>query len=825
MKVLKFGGSSLKPFEEFLTCCNLVTKQLANSNGIVVVSAFGGVTNLLQQALDSALTGIFPENEYQQIVAQHQTRLKELKEHFSGYHFDALEKQKKAHLNNLYQLLQGITLVKDANERTQAKVLAYGELLSSNYFFESVKAALVDSDISDDIEVVLIESQSFIKTQGSPLEAHYDEELTDKAMQSLSMKGQNQWAVAPGFIASNEDGDLTLLGRNGSDLSAAIFAATLKADELQIWSDVEGIYNADPNRVPQAQVVDKLSYREAMELSFFGAKVLHPKTIAPIASHKIPTLIKNTYNPDAVGTLITESNERADTAIAGITMLDNLAMLNLSGVNLKGQAGLAERVFRCISKERVSIILISQSSSEYAISICVKEADVKRATRALNNEFSLEMKHQQVDPIEVRQHLSSITVVGDHMKQTHGVAAKLFSALATANVNVVAIAQDSSERSISAIIRQAKADVALSKTYEYFFNCPRMISVILYGVGTIGSELIEQISRQQQELLKQRVDVRVVGIANSKKLLWEPLGIDLTLWNSQFEHASSSPKIEQLLTLIDQQRPLNPVFVDCSSSDELADEYVTLFQQGLHIVAANKKANTSNIDYYRALRSSAHSALKQFGYETNVGAGLPIIANIQNQVRSGDKLVEFSGILSGSLSYIMGRLEDGLSFSQAVLEAREKGFTEPDPRDDLSGMDVARKLLIIAREFGAQSELNDVAITPLLTPELIAADNIESFLEQLSEVDETYAQKVTSAKEHDQVLRFAGVIDDQNNMSVDLIAVDRSHPLHSIRDGENAFSFTTARYQPVPLVIRGYGAGAEVTAAGVFGDILQTVVA
>ncbi len=828
MKVLKFGGSSLKPLDEFLACCTIATQELKDHHGVIVVSALGGVTNQLQQALELALTGDDYEAPFQNIQKQHTERLRELTKSFPSYNFTDCDSQCATTLNRLQQILKGIALVGDASERSKVTVLATGELLSSQLFLHALKAQQAKAETKSETEIELLDSQNYIKANGPYLEAHYDEDATELAVEKLKqqqLKQQgNHCYVAPGFIASNDDNEMTLLGRNGSDLSAAIFAAALRADELQIWSDVEGIYNADPNRVPQAQVVSQLSYREAMELSFFGAKVLHPKTIAPIASHRIPTLIKNTYRPDAPGTLITEHSERTDSPIAGITMLDNLAMVNLSGVNLKGHAGLAERVFKCISRESISIVMISQSSSEYAISFCVNQADVRKATKALNAEFALELKHQQVEPIEVRTELSSITVVGDHMKQTHGVAAKLFSALATASVNVVAIAQDSSERSISAVIRQSKADVALSKTFEYFFNCPRVISAIVYGVGTIGSELLSQINQQQERLLQQRVDLRVVGIANSKKLAWLPTGLPLEQWQSQLNNSNEPSDVGNLLQLIDHQRPLNPVFIDCTSNDPLADCYTQLFDKGIHIVAANKKANTASFEYYQQLRQAAHRSLKQFGYETNVGAGLPIIANIRNQVRSGDKLISFSGILSGSLSYIMGKLEDGLSFSQAVLEAREKGFTEPDPRDDLSGMDIARKLLIIAREFGLRTELEDVEIEPLLTPELTQADSIEAFLQQLSSIDSDYEKQFEQARKQGQVLRYAGVINQRKQMKVELIAVDSSHPLYAIRDGENAFSFTTHRYQPVPLVIRGYGAGAEVTAAGVFGDILQTVV-
>ncbi|PWK47300.1 bifunctional aspartate kinase/homoserine dehydrogenase I [Pleionea mediterranea] len=823
MKVLKFGGSSLKPLQAFIECCNITRQQCADETSVTVVSALGGVTNRLQTALNNALTGENTIVELESITEQHQQRLEQLHKTLDNFEHQACQQTLVEQLNRLEQLLTGVQLVKDASLSTRCRILAMGERLSSILFYYAAKAI-------DSRDITLLDSANLIKTisgvqPSDYLEASFDEDACHRLIKPLSKTEQPTHYIAAGFVSSNEEGEITLLGRNGSDLSAAIYAAALSADELQIWSDVEGIYNADPNRVSRAQVIEQLSYQEAMELSFFGAKVLHPKTIAPIASYRIPTRIKNTFKPDDAGTLITSSSNPREFPLAGITMLDDLAMLTLSGVDLKGHAGLAERVFQCISREGVSIILISQSSSEYAISFCVNQSDVSRAKRALNREFALEMKHHQVDPVDVRESLSSITVVGDHMKQTHGIAAKLFSALAAANVNIVAIAQDSSERSISAVIRQAKSKVALNKTYEYFFQCPRVISAVLYGVGTIGDELLSQIKQQQNWLLQQRIDLRVIAIANSKQLLWHSDGISLDNWRLELDNASTPSSIEQLQSLITQERPLNPVFIDCTSNDQLAECYPALFEQGLHIVAANKKANTLSHNYYLTLREKAQQSLKQFAYETNVGAGLPVIANIQNQVRSGDSLLSFDGILSGSLSYIMGKLDDGLSFSQAVLEAKQKGFTEPDPRDDLSGMDVARKLLIIAREFGATQELTDIEIEPLISDELNDAKTIDDFLQRLPEMDTVFEEKIKQAKQQQKVLRLAGVINDQGKMAVQLLAVDASHPLYSIRDGENAFSFTTARYHPVPLVIRGYGAGADVTAAGVFGDILKTVVA
>ncbi|NVJ50997.1 MAG: bifunctional aspartate kinase/homoserine dehydrogenase I [Gammaproteobacteria bacterium] len=820
MKVLKFGGSSVGSLTSFTSCVTIITEQLSTTRGIVVVSALGGVTDELQTLIQLAEQGQFDEPAFNQLSARHRERLQALQMQWQQSTQSALwqtcEQQIEQLLDSVAQTLKGIALIGHADAQTVAKLMGRGEQISALLMTTALSCA------KPELSIQLIDARAVVRTEGSLLDGVYDEELSRIAAQKLPML-DDIWVV-PGFIAANEERLPTLLGRNGSDMSAAIFASLYHAQELQIWTDVDGVYNADPRRVAQACVVPQLSYREAMELSYFGAKVLHPKTIAPIASHQIPTLIKNTQAPDQPGTLICAAPHAGHGQVAGVTSLDDLAIINLSGANLKGTAGLAERVFQCISAQNISIVLISQGSSEYAISICVKQADVKAAKRAIEREFKLEIKLQHVDKPELREQLSSITVVGDNMKQQHGVAARFFSALAIANVNIIAIAQDSSEGSISAVVKQNKADVALNKVYEYFFECPRTISVILYGVGTIGAELLGQIQQQQNKLREQRLDLKVIAVANSKHLLWQHEGIDLNHWQEQLQSSQDQPSLKQLIANIERSRPINPVFVDCTSSEKISQFYNELFANGMHIVAANKKANTDNYTYYTSLRTNAQRYLRKFAYETNVGAGLPIIANIQNQVRSGDSLVAFSGILSGSLSFIMGELDNGLSFSEAVTKAREKGFTEPDPRDDLNGMDIARKLLIIAREFGAQGELADVAIEPLLPAELFQQPSIDDFMAQLPKIDQQMADTVASAQAQGNVLRYAGTIDQHGAMKVAIISVGPEHPLYPIRDGENAFSFHTKRYAPVPLVIRGYGAGADVTAAGVFGDILQSVV-
>ncbi len=802
----------------FLQSCVVVQQELQHSKGLVVVSALGGVTNALENAIHSAVS----KQDYQPIVdairQQHNERISALAQQFPDYSFDTCQALCQTKLQLLTQWLESIALIESVSDHAKAKILGVGESLSSLLFYEALKASTPEQNIQ------LIDSYDYIKTEGTKYIGSPDIEKSVRLIEALHVE-DSQWLVAAGFISKNDNNDVSLLGRNGSDLSAAIYASGLQAKELQIWTDVNGVFNVDPNLIEQAEVIDHLSYKEAVELSFFGAKILHPKTIGSIASYNIPTIVKNTFNPEHPGTRITKETSHNPGTVTGITALDNMVIFNISGANFKGGYGLSGRVFSCLSRGHIPITLISQSSSEYSLAFCVDAVDAPQVKRMLEREFFFELKHQHINPIEVRENLASITVVGDGMRQAHGVASAFFGALTASNVNIVAIAQDSSERSISAVIRSPKMKTAVNKVYENFFKCPRVISVILYGVGIIGSELINQIKKQQQHLLKQRIDIRVIAIANSKKLLWQEQGLSLDNYKQLLDSSSQQPELDRLLHLCNQHCPSNPVFVDCTSDQTLAESYTLLFENGLHVVAANKKANTSHIHYYKSLRHIAHQRLRQFCYETNVGAGLPIIRQLQNLIRSGDQLIKFDGILSGSLSFIMGCMEDGLSFSQAIQEAKDKGFTEPDPRDDLSGMDIARKLLIIAREFGLEYELDDVTIEPLLTDAFSPDDSINDFLQQTSTLDDHYKTLFDQAKERGETLRYAGSIQTDGSMTVKLESVNPNHPLYKIRGGENAFSFTTERYNPVPLVIRGYGAGAEVTSAGVFGDILQTIVA
>lgn len=813
MRVLKFGGTSLANPERFMQAAEIIEKAHLADQAAGVLSAPAKITNHLVAIVDKAIAGeSFQSNlsEATEIFHNIINGLYATNNHFAK---EALLALVEAELNQIQQVAAEAAQTKSLSDKIAATIHCRGEKLSIAMMQAWFEAKGYEVTRIDPVEKLL--------AHGSYLESSVDIAESTKRVDAGSIPKKNIVLMA-GFTAGNEQGELVLLGRNGSDYSAACLAACLKADVCEIWTDVDGVYTCDPRLVPDAVCLETMSYQEAMELSYFGAKVIHPRTIGPLVPLNIPCLIKNTGNPDGKGTLIDGNVANDNLKVKGITNLDNVAMFNVSGSGMQGMVGMAARVFSTMSKAGISVILITQSSSEYSISFCVPAKSAEKALAALNTEFAQELSENLLDPIDIIKDLSIVSVVGDGMRTANGIAARFFSALAQANISIVAIAQGSSERSISAVVPLNKAIEAVKATHKSLFNSKRVVDMFLVGVGGVGSELIEQVKQQKEFLAKKDIEIRVCALANSDKMLLNENGLNLDNWKEDLEKAIQPSDFDVLLSFIKFHHVVNPVFVDCTSAQSVANLYARALKEGFHVVTPNKKANTSGYDYYLEMRENARQSQHKFLYETNVGAGLPVIENLQNLLAAGDEVEKFEGILSGSLSFIFGKLEEGLTLSQATLIAKEKGFTEPDPRDDLSGADVARKLLILVRETGLPLEFEDIEIEGVLPKGFSEGMSRDEFLQALPSLDEEFSKRVEAAKAEGKVLRYVGSITG-DKCRVAIEAVDENHPLYKVKDGENALAFLTRYYNPIPLLLRGYGAGNSVTAAGIFADILRTL--
>ena len=793
----------------------------------VVVSAVAVVSNSLQAAIDATTTGISGDAYVSDLRNTHNEICLELQSKLPGFEAEKVMSRLEANFIELGKLLAGCVSFGECPDTVHCRIMGMGELLSAP-IMEAVLLAKKQS-------VIYLDSRKFVFTTGNQKEGEADYALCNEACAPFrdgANPTQTRILLFPGFVCTWKGGTdskpvMGLLGRNGSDFSAAIIGASLRVKRVEFWTDVDGVFTADPRVVKDAILVDDMSYEEAMELSFFGSKVLHPKTIAPLQAKGIEAWSLNSHNPSARGTRIGKGpfESRGKSSICGISSLKHVSMISVSGALMRGRTGMASKIFSAVSSSGTSILLITQSSSEYTISFCVRDDEASKVKDALAAKFELEIREKLIDQIDVRSDCAIVSVVGDGMIANRGVASKFFNALSSQDINILAIAQGSSERCISAVITGEYADTAVKAVHQFFFHTAQTIEVFAFGAGTIGGTMIDQIRDQKQKLLKENVDIKVLAITTIDGMILNEEGIDLSDWRSLMKKPDfpfGPQNVDDIIKFVKEKKPLNPVFVDCTASYDLPERYLDILNAGMSIATPNKRANSMDINFYHELRRTANKMHRRFLYETNVGAGLPIIDTLQNLYKSGDKLESFNGIMSGSLSYIFGKLDEGVPFSQAVLEAKDLRYTEPDPRDDLEGKDVARKALIIARESGYDIELTDIEMFKVFPDSFDPSGTVEEFLAKLPQVDDYFNKKMAELKKQNKVLRMGASIKD-GKVSVGMMEVGKDDPLYGVRGGENAFVFYTERYQPIPLTVRGYGAGAGVTAAGVFGDILRTV--
>lgn len=803
MKVLKFGGTSVGTVDSLRN-----VKAIVESNSdrvIVVVSALGGLTDKLIATAKAAAEGSDYTADYQAMIDRHHNIIEgivaeEFREEVTVKADTLLEE-----LGNIYK---GVSLIRDLSPRTLDIIVSYGERLSSTIISRIINGAR------------LYDSRQFIKTLDQYGKHVLDNDATQKLVHQTFDDMDFKVALVPGFISTNAEGDVTNLGRGGSDYTAAILAAALDADVLEIWTDVDGFMTADPRIIKDTYVIDHLSFIEAMELCNFGAKVIYPPTIYPVFHKNIPIYIKNTFNPSAPGTCISEqrpSPEGKD--IKGISSINDTCLITVSGLCMVGVIGVNARIFGALGRHGVSVFLVSQASSENTTSFAVRNADADRAVKALEDEFMVELQTGELNPMQVEHNLATVAVVGENMRHASGVAGKLFNTLGRNGINVIACAQGASETNISIVIDLKNEKKALSVIHDSFFlSDTQVLNLFIIGIGNIGCHLLRQLARQQANLLQLKaLELKVVGIANSKKAIFDIEGIDLENYQEKLRESDIPSSPERILHEVVGMNIFNSVFVDCTSSAEIARLYLPLVENNINVVTASKIAASGPYETYSDLKKIARKKDVRFLFETNVGAGLPIIGTINNLINSGDRILRIEAVLSGTLNFIFSTISSEVSFEQAIRMAAEAGYAEPDPRVDLSGIDVMRKLVILARESGYRAELDDVSLTPLLPDELFRS-SVDDFYRALPAESERMEQLRHKAEAEGKRLRFIATL-DCGKLSVGLREVDAPHPFYNLEGSNNVILITTQRYREYPMVIKGYGAGADVTAAGVFADI------
>lgn len=816
MKILKFGGTSVANSQNILLVENIIKKESLQDRIIVIVSALHGVTDQLIKAAEYASV---KDESYLQIVnnleEKHLTLVKDL--------IPILEQSSwlsfvKKHFNDIEDLYNGIFVLGELTDRIKDKIASYGEFLSSHIIAAKLQYQKLDC--------VWMNSADLIRTDSNFTNAKVNSEITENNIKNYLNDHQNQIIIGPGFIARDDKNNATTLGRGGSDYTASLIAAAVHAEELQIWTDVSGMMTADPRLASNAKPISEISYHEAMELSHFGAKVLYPPSIQPVMVKNIDLKIKNTFDPNAKGTLVSHNletleNEKQQVAV-GVSNMSNISLLTLEGSGMVGIPGISAKLFQCLSQEKINIILITQGSSEHSITLAIHEKDKSIAESAINSSFADDISLKRIDPVKIEIGLSIVAIVGENMKSKSGVSAKMFGCLGNNGINIRTIAQGSSERNISVVISEKDTKKAVNILHEEFFESEiKQIHLYICGTGNVGSKLIQQIYKQNQYLRENSlINLRIAGLSNSRKMIFSDKGISEEEYLNWSESGiESSP--QDFAAEIISRNLRNSVFVDITASSDVPEVYERLLKRSINIVACNKIAASSAFEKYKALKNTARNHNCKFYFETNVGAGLPVIGTINDLIKSGDKITSIEAVLSGTLNFVFNNYDGSRTFSEVVAQAQEEGYTEPDPRLDLSGTDVARKTLILAREAGYPLQLEEIENTGFL-PEACMQGSVEHFYEKLSEYEEHFKALLADAKKEGKILKYVAKF-KEGKAKVGLQHVAPESDLFHLYGKDNIVIFNTLRYSEQPLVIKGAGAGAEVTASGIFADIIRSI--
>lgn len=811
MQVLKFGGTSVANAENIKRVKDILQLKKA-AKTVVIVSALGGVTDELLKCSSLAASGDSSYKEIlQKLTERHLSVVKELLPLTNQSSILSFVMQQ---FNEVEDICNGIFLLNDFTDRTKDRILSFGELISS----QIISAYLA----SDKLPNKWVDARKLIHTDSQFTKAAVQFDKTQQSIQSFFAESNDELFVIPGFVASDDKGNITTLGRGGSDYTAAIIGAALNASVVEIWTDVSGMMTADPRMVSNAKGIKQISYHEAMELSHFGAKVIYPPTIQPLMSKNIPVWIKNTFSPHDEGTLLHSNVYRNGDIITGISSINKLALLSLEGSGMVGIPGFSKRLFEALANNNINVILITQASSEHSICVGVDEHFVAKAKDTIDKAFAFEIEKGSVNPLSIETDLSIVALVGDKMKSHPGISGRMFSALGRNGVNVRAIAQGSSERNISAVIATADIKKALNVLHEEFFEVSyKQVNLFIAGTGNVGGKLLAQLA-QQQEYLQQnlRLQLRVVGLTNSRKMHFNDEGIDLRKWKEVLDK-SEPADFDSFVSRIHSKNLRNSVFVDVTATEKVASAYDKIFSRSISIVACNKIACSSPYSYYKKLKDLARDHNVSFLFETNVGASLPIIGSINDLLRSGDRINKMQAVLSGTLNFVFNNYNGERSFAEVVRQAQNEGYTEPDPRLDLSGKDVMRKIMILAREAGEQLEMEDITNNSFM-PESCMQGSVEDFYAEMERQEDYFKKLYKEAASQGKKLKFVASFEN-GKAAVGLQHIDPAHDFYHLYGKDNIVLFYTNRYVEQPMVVKGAGAGAEVTASGVFADIIRTV--